>query len=155
MTARILLRAVQDSDLPIFFEHQRDPHSVSMAAFPAREQEAHIAHWMRIMDDHSNILRTILFDDRVAGNVVSWNGAEGREVGYWIGREFWGRGIATQALRLLLEEISARPLIAHAARHNLASRRVLEKCGFALTGVAAVLPNTESGPVAELAFRLD
>jgi RimJ/RimL family protein N-acetyltransferase len=130
----IQLRDVTESDLPIFFEHQRDPESAQRAAFPSRDREAFMTHWARIRADRTNILQTVLCDGQVAGNVVSFIQSGQREVGYWIGREFWGRGIATRALRLLLEQITERPLYAYAARHNAASIRVLEKCGFAIFG---------------------
>ena len=155
MTAEVALRAVIDSDLPVFFEHQRDPQSVAMAAFPSREREAHMAHWRKIMAEPSNTTRTILCDGQVAGNILSWDAADGREVGYWLGREFWGRGIATRALELLLEELRMRPLYAHVVRHNAASRRVLEKCGFVVVGAAGALPEPGAEPIAELILRLD
>ncbi|MFL7870775.1 MAG: GNAT family N-acetyltransferase, partial [Anaerolineales bacterium] len=98
MTNNISLREVQESDLPIFFEQQRDPLANQMAAFPARDQEAFMAHWAKIMKDESVILRTILFEGQVAGNVLSFEMEGKREVGYWLGREFWGKGIATVAL---------------------------------------------------------
>ena len=133
----ILLRDVIDSDLPIFFEQQNDPVANQMAAFPARDREAFMAHWVKILADKSNILKTILYDEQVAGNVVSWEhldeGRE-REVGYWLGREYWGKGIATRALSLFLEHVTARPLYAYVVKHNLASIRVLEKCGFKKMG---------------------
>ncbi|HEX5689187.1 MAG TPA: GNAT family N-acetyltransferase [Roseiflexaceae bacterium] len=52
------------------------------------------------------------------------------EIGYWLGRQFWGQGIATQAVAAFLEIVTTRPLYAYAVAHNVASRRVLEKCGF-------------------------
>jgi RimJ/RimL family protein N-acetyltransferase len=152
---RVTLRGVIESDLPIFYEHQRDEQAVKMAAFPAREREAHMRHWHKIMSESAPTLRTILLDGQVTGNVVSWDGTDGREVGYWIGREFWGRGIATRALQVFLKEFPARPLVAHVARHNIASRRVLEKCGFAVTGAAAALQEPGADPVPELILRLD
>ena len=48
----------------------------------------------------------------------------------WISRASWGRGIASQALHLLLREVAKRPLVAAAATSNGASLRVLQKCGF-------------------------
>jgi RimJ/RimL family protein N-acetyltransferase len=126
-----------------------------MAAFPSRELDAHMRHWHKIMAEPSGTLRTIVFEGDVVGNIVSWDAADGREVGYWIGREHWGRGIATHALHLFLEEIPHRPLYAHVARHNIASRRVLEKCGFVVTGAAGVLQEPGADPVAELILRLD
>ncbi|HET6845217.1 MAG TPA: GNAT family N-acetyltransferase [Anaerolineales bacterium] len=151
----VALRYVIESDLPIFYEHQRDPESVSMADFPSREREAHMLHWHKIMANPASTLRTILYNDEVAGNIVSWDGTDGREVGYWIGREYWGRGIASRALALLLKELLVRPLFAHVARHNIGSRRVLEKCGFILTGAAGVLHEPGAEPVAEFILRLD
>jgi RimJ/RimL family protein N-acetyltransferase len=125
-----LLRDVIASDLPIFFAQQLDPVATQMAAFPAREREAFMAHWAKIMADESNILKTILYSDQVAGNIVSWEHDGEREVGYWLGRDFWGKGIATRALSLFLEQVTTRPLVAYVVKHNLASIRVLEKCGF-------------------------
>src|SRR5512139_4140666 len=133
MPTTILLRDVITNDLPIFFEQQFDPVANQMAAFPARDREAFMAHWTKILADESNILKTILFDGQVAGNIVSWEQSGEQDVGYWLGREYWGKGIATRALSLFLEHITTRPLYAHVAKHNIASRRVLEKCGFMLT----------------------
>jgi RimJ/RimL family protein N-acetyltransferase len=66
----------------------------------------------------------------VAGNIGSWQENGQQLLGYWVGREWWGRGVATQALALLVDEVSIRPLYAHVAVHNVGSIRVLEKCGF-------------------------
>ena len=84
------------------------------------------------MADPANILKTIIYDGQVAGNVVSWEHEGELEVGYWLGREYWGRGITTTALKQFLELVSIRPLYAFVVKHNIASRRVLEKCGFVL-----------------------
>ncbi len=127
---RIRLRPVVDDDLSTFYEQQLDPEATEMAVFPARAREPFMAHWKKIMADDSVTLRTILFGGKVAGNIVCFVQSGEREVGYWIGREYWGQGIATEALRLLLDEIRSRPLYAHVAKSNVASRRVLEKCGF-------------------------
>ncbi len=135
MPNTILLRDVIASDLPIFFEQQLDPVANQMAAFPARDREAFMAHWVKILADKTNILKTILFVRQVAGNIVSWEQLDRRasEVGYWLGREFWGKGIATQALSAFLEQVTTRPLYAHVVKHNIASIRVLAKCGFTIT----------------------
>ena len=131
--ATVILRDVIPSDLPIFFEHQRDPISNEIAAFPARDEEAFYAHWEKVMVNENNLIKAILFDDVVAGMILSFEMEGQREVGYWLGREFWGKGIASEALRLVLPSISVRPLYAHVAKHNIGSRRVLEKSGFKVT----------------------
>jgi RimJ/RimL family protein N-acetyltransferase len=86
------------------------------------------------MANDSVILKTILFDGQVAGNIVSFVQSSEREIGYWIGKEYWGRGIATKALTVFLDYVETRPLYAHLAKHNIGSRRVLEKCGFTIAG---------------------
>ena len=130
MTNNIRIRDVTEPDLPILFEQQLDPDATAMAAFPSRDRDAFMAHWTKIMADESNILKTIIFDGGVAGNIVGWESSGEWEVGYWIGKEFWGKGIATKALLLFLNLVKTRPLYAHVVKHNVASRRVLEKCGF-------------------------
>jgi RimJ/RimL family protein N-acetyltransferase len=151
----IELRDVVESDLPVFFVNQSDREAVAMTAFPARDRRAYFAQWKKAMSDGTNILKSILVEGKIAGNLVSWDAAGKRQVGYWLGREFWGRGIATGALQLFLEEVKTRPLYAHAARHNRASGRVLEKCGFRLVGADGVLPENAPEPVAEYIFKLE
>lgn len=130
----VILRDVTEGDLPVFFEHQLAPEATRMASFPARDRNAFMAHWTRILADETVFTRTILFDGHVAGNIVSFVHSGEREVGYWVGKEFWGKGIATQALSEFLDQIETRPLYAHVARHNIGSIRVLEKCGFRISG---------------------
>ncbi|HKB46637.1 MAG TPA: GNAT family N-acetyltransferase [Ktedonobacterales bacterium] len=100
----IVLPEVTADDLPIFFEQQRDPDANYMAAFTAKDpadRNAYVARWTRILGDASVIWRTTLFEGRVAGSVSSYEDAEEggrREISYWIGKQYWGRGIATRAL---------------------------------------------------------
>jgi RimJ/RimL family protein N-acetyltransferase len=154
MTIAVLLRDVAEADLPIFFEQQLDPDATEMAAFPSRDRETFMAHWAKIMADVSVMLKTILFDGQVAGNIVSFELGGEREVGYWIGKEFWGKGIATQALGQFLIYIKTRPLYAHVAKHNIASRRVLEKCGFMIVGEGEGFVNARSERVEEIILKL-
>ena len=135
MPVQIQLRNVIESDLPIFYEQQLDPEAAQMADFPSRNRDAFMAHWKKIMADESSVqLKTILFNGEVAGNIVCFEQLGDREVGYWLGKEYWGKGIATKALEEFLKEIKTRPLYAHVAKHNVGSRRVLEKCGFTMAG---------------------
>jgi len=89
----VVLREVVDSDLPIFFEHQRDPEAVRVAAFPSRDHDDFMTHWTKLRREPSNIIRTIVCDGQVAGNIGSWIAEDQRLIHYWIGREFWGRGV--------------------------------------------------------------
>ena len=134
MPDTIQLRDVIEPDLAIFYEQQLDPEATDMAGFPSRSRDTFISHWATIMEDESVQLQTILFDGEVAGNIVCFQQLGEREVGYWLGKEYWGKGIATRALEGFLKIIETRPLFAHVAKHNIGSRRVLEKCGFRIVG---------------------
>lgn len=107
-----MLRDVTEEDLPIFFEHQRTPEAHRMAAFPPREYDAFLAHWRTIIGNAAARNRTIVVDDCVAGTLGSWDDDGRRLVSYWIGQEYWGRGIATAALSEFLREEAIRPLFA-------------------------------------------
>jgi RimJ/RimL family protein N-acetyltransferase len=159
MRDEIVLRDVLDSDLPIFFEQMRDPDANWMAAFTAKDPEdrdAFMAHWARILSDASTINQTILYDGQIAGSVASYQEEPGKpEVTYWLGKEFWGRGIATRALAAFLEErVTERPIYARAAKDNAASLRVLEKCGFAIIGEDKGYANARGMEVEEYLLRL-
>jgi RimJ/RimL family protein N-acetyltransferase len=147
----VRLREVRSDDLPVLYLHQLDEEANRMAAFPSRDRNAFMAHWAKILVDPSIRARVIETDGMVVGNVGSWIGPGVRLVGYWIGREHWGRGVATAALRAFLAEDRSRPLHALVATHNLGSIRVLEKCGFDRSDEEL----TTGDDVEELVFRLD
>jgi RimJ/RimL family protein N-acetyltransferase len=154
LTPAVRLRRVEDADLDVFFDHQADPLAVEMAAFPARDKDAFAAHWAKVRADDANVVRTIVAGGAVAGHIGSWQDKGQQLLGYWVGREFWGRGIATQALALLVDEVSVRPLYAHVAAHNVGSIRVLRKCGFRRDrGQEALAPAPDDG-IEELVFVL-
>jgi RimJ/RimL family protein N-acetyltransferase len=134
--SRVTLRDVSDDDLLLFFEHQLDPEATAMAAFSPRDLDAFMAHWARIRRDKTVTAKAVVTDGHVVGNVVSWNHSGEPHVGYWIDKEHWGKGVASAALAAFLDEVAMRPLHARAAKHNVASIRVLEKCGFAIAGEA-------------------
>jgi RimJ/RimL family protein N-acetyltransferase len=134
-TRDVLLWDVSEGDLPTFFEHQREPEANRMATFPTKDRDPFMAHWAKLLGDKSITKKTILFGGHVAGNVLSFENSGKREVGYWIGREYWGKGVATEALsEFLVHAEVRRPLHAGVAKHNIASIRVLEKCGSSIMG---------------------
>jgi RimJ/RimL family protein N-acetyltransferase len=146
----VRIRPVEDGDLPIFLAHQDDPIAAAMASFPTRAPDVFYEHWARIRADPTNVTRTIVADGEVVGDIVSWLDDGRRQVGYWIGRGHWGKGFATAALRLLLDEIADRPVTAHVALGNIGSQRVVEKCGFVRVGAEVADDGVHEG-----IFRLD
>ncbi len=132
MKPEVILRDVEPDDLPIFFEHQRDPVAVAMVVFRSRDRAEFDEHWARILADDTSLKKTIVADGQVAGHIASFVRDGECEVGYWIERALWGRGIASAALAAFLCLEPRRPLYAGVAPHNIASLRVLQKCRFTL-----------------------
>jgi RimJ/RimL family protein N-acetyltransferase len=155
----ILLREVTEDDLAIFFEQQQDPAANWMAAFTAKDPTdwaAFAAKWAKILGDGTDTAKTIVCGGRVAGNVLCfvapWSGQ--REVSYWVGRGHWGRGVATTALAAFVSGLAMRPLYARAAGDNIASIRVLEKCGFVLIGRERGFANARGAEIEEVVLEL-
>lgn len=155
--AAVSLRPVVDEDLPVFFEQQLDPDAIHMAAFTAADpadRAAFDAHWAKIRADASVRQRTIVADGSVAGWVGSYGPPEEPEVTYWLGRAFWGHGLATAALRLYLEVDTRRPIYGRAAADNVASLRVLEKCGFSRLDTLRGFANARGQEIEEVLLVL-
>ncbi len=151
----VRLRPVEDRDLDVFFDHQADPEAVEMAAFPARDKDQFAAHWAKIRADDAVIQRTIVADGAVAGNIGSWEQDGQRLLGYWVGREHWGRGVATRALAQFVDLVTARPLYAHVVAHNTGSIRVLEKCAFKRDLIEEAKEPAPDDGIEELIYVLD
>jgi RimJ/RimL family protein N-acetyltransferase len=152
------LREVTAADVLAFFEHQRDPVAVRMAAFTSADpsdRAAFLVRWARILADDSVVTRTVVFDGEVVGHVGGFTRFGGPEVTFWIDREHWGKGLATAALLLFLRTEPRRPLYARAAVDNLGSLRVLEKCGFVAVGEDVGFAEGRGEDVEEFVLRLD
>jgi RimJ/RimL family protein N-acetyltransferase len=142
----LVLRELTLDDLPILFEHQRDPVANEMAVFAARDWDAFVAHDAKIRSDLTLIRRTVVVDDEVVGWIGCFGEGE-REVGYWYARAVWTKGVATAALAAFLDDVTERPLFAHVAVTNVGSAKVLERCGF-------VEIERRTTDVEEIVFRL-
>ena len=154
----IVLRPVEDVDLDTFFEHWRDAEALRMAAFTpadAGDRAAFDARWARMRNDETILMRTIEADGRPVGSIGSWDNDGRREVTYWIGRAHWGKGIASDALRAFLELERTRPVYAATAADNVASQRVLAKCGFDKVGTGRAYAHARGEEVDEVLLRLD
>ena len=154
LTGDVRLRYVAEGDLPIFFEQQCDSDALRMAAFAPRDRDAFMAHWAKLLADQTVPLRTVLFDGQVAGYMTSWEQDGQRLVAYWIGKQYWGKGVATRALREFLGVVQARPLYAHVAKDNIGSIRVLTKCGFKISLEETAALYAPSDGVEELVLKL-
>jgi len=158
LTNNLLLRDVLPTDLPVFFEQQRDPLANHMAAFTAKDpndQAAFNTHWEKVLADQGITIQTILYNHQVAGYILchSWFGDP--EVSYWVGREYWGQGVATQALKVFLTLLEERPLFARVVKDNLASLSVLQKCDFRIVGEDRGYANARHQQVEEYILKLE
>ncbi len=155
----LFLRDVVNDDLPIFFEQQLNQEANNMAAFTAKDPTNHAAftaHWHRILADETVVIKTITCNGQVAGSVSSYEEDEGKpEVTYWLGKEYWGKGIATWALtEFLAQHNKIRPIYARVAKDNLGSCRVLEKCGFIVIRQSKGFANARGHEIEELFLEL-
>jgi RimJ/RimL family protein N-acetyltransferase len=126
----VWLRPVQPSDLTRMYDMQLDPESNHMAVTIPRTEEAFGSHWAKVLEDQGNTTKAVLVGEALVGHISCFPMDGQDHVGYWIDRTYWGLGIASRALQLLLREVANRPLVATAATSNGASIRVLQKCGF-------------------------
>jgi RimJ/RimL family protein N-acetyltransferase len=154
-----LLREVRDTDLDVLFSHWTDPEANRVAAFaPAdpSDREAFDERWRRIRESDDSTALVIEVDGKVVGSISSWTNEGEREVTYWIGREHWGKGIATRALAEFLADVErTRPIQASTADDNVGSQRVLEKCGFRRVGARRAFATSRGEELDEVFFRLD
>jgi RimJ/RimL family protein N-acetyltransferase len=153
----IALRDVEDADLDTIFDQMRDPESVHMAAFTAKDphdRAAFDAHMQKVRTSPEVLLRALNLDGELVGTVGSFVMDGETEVTYWIGRQHWGKGIATRALELLLELETTRPLHARAASDNRGSLRVLAKAGFVPIGTETSFANARGAEIEETILRL-
>lgn len=147
----IHLRPVEQHDLPAMFEMQLDPDSNRRAVTIPRSLQAFDTHWNNALQDPQVTARVILLGESLAGYIACFVHEGHPNVGYWIKRELWGRGIASCALDHLLKEVRTRPLFARVATSNEASLRVLKKCGFIVDRIE-MSPATDRYPECEDAF---
>ncbi|MGW6136580.1 GNAT family N-acetyltransferase [Streptomyces sp. NPDC055144] len=153
----VALRAVEEGDVRVFFRHMNDPEAARVAAFvsPRGSDWGHFeAHWKRICSS-SDVVRAVVADGELVGSAAVYGEPGDLQVTYWIDRAHWGRGLATAALRALLAEVPERPLHARAATDNIGSLRVLEKCGFRVTGQDSDFAHARGKEIPEYVLALD
>jgi RimJ/RimL family protein N-acetyltransferase len=153
----VKLRPVHESDLDAPFRQMSDPESVRMAAFTPEDpddRQRFDAHMVRVMESPENTLRAITWEGDLVGSIGSFVVEGQTEVTYWIDRAVWGRGIASQALALFLEEVGIRPLYARAASDNAGSLRVLEKTGFRVIDTEVSFAPARGGEIEETILQL-
>ena len=145
-------------DLETLFILQTDKESIWMAAFTPEDpndKTRYLEKWARIVDNPEIRMQTIRTDDKIVGSVIHFDVMNETNVSYWIDRAFWGKGIATEALRQFINGTEKRPLFGRVAHDNKGSQRVLEKCGFQSITLERGFANARQMEIEEFVYRLD
>src|SRR5215475_14526969 len=114
----VTLRPIEDHDLDLLFDQMRDAESVWMAAFTAKDpndREAFDAHMSKVRSSPDVTMRAVTRNGRLVGSIASFVIEDETELTYWIDRSVRGKGVASQALALLLDVVTVRPMYARAA----------------------------------------
>ena len=156
--AEVALRPIDDSDVDALFDQMRDPESVQMAAFTAKDPNDRTAfetHMSKVRSSPDVTMRAVTAGGRLVGSIASFVIDGDTEITYWIDRPMWGQGIASEALVLFLDAVSGRTLHARAASDNVGSLKVLQKAGFAIIGTETSYANARGTEIEETILRLD
>ena len=153
----IQLRPTTVADLDTLFEFQRDEEGGFMAAFMPEDptdKTAYLTKYTKLLSDPTINSQTILIENTIVGSVGSFLRDGEREITYWIDKKYWGKGIATNALKTLVAMETFRPLFGFIAFDNVGSRRVLEKCGFQKIGTTRGYANARKAEIEEFIYKL-
>lgn len=155
---RILLRApTLDDAAPLFERITRDPEVTRYLAWPVHTD---VAETRRVLTEVFNVGgETVwLIELRDGGGpigAIGWRRPQPHiiDFGYYLGRRWWGRGYASEAVRLVMDKAQRDPTVyrfsAYCHVDNTASARVLERAGLTREGRLAryaVMPNVSDEP---------
>lgn len=151
------LRPTQFSDLDVLFQFQLDKEGGYLAAFMPKDhadKAAYKAKYTKLLSDPTVNNQTILMDNRIVGSIAKFVMEGDTEITYWIDRNYWGKGIATKALKLFLDLEKARPVFGRIAFDNVGSQKVLEKCGFVKIGSDKGFAHARQAEIEEYIYEL-
>jgi RimJ/RimL family protein N-acetyltransferase len=153
----VTLTKTEKDDLHAFFEFQLDEEANYLAAFTAKDpsdKTAYMEKYTKFLTDPTIHTRTIKVNGVIAGSVAKFEMEGDAEITYWIGRSFWGQGVATNALEAFLKMEQTRPIYGRVAFDNYGSQKVLEKCGFVKTGTDKGFANARQAEIEEYIYKL-
>ncbi len=153
----IKLRATEAADLDHLFQFQLDKEGNYLAAFTANDptdKSAYITKYTKLLNDPTVNNQTIIVDDIIVGSIAKFVMEGEAEITYWIDRSFWGKGIATKALKDFLSIEATRPIFARVAFDNFGSQKVLENCGFIKVGKENGFANARQIEIDEFIYKL-
>lgn len=153
----IILRKTEITDLEHFFIFQLDKEANYLAAFTSKDptdKTAYLQKYTKFLNDPTINMRTIIVDNIIAGSLAKFEMEGEAGITYWIDKKFWGKGIATKALKDFLTIENTRPIVGRVAFDNLGSQKVLEKCSFIKVGTDKGFANARQTEVEEFIYKL-
>ncbi|MEO7045373.1 MAG: GNAT family N-acetyltransferase [Ferruginibacter sp.] len=153
----IQLRKTIQSDLDHFFQFQLDEEANYLAAFTSKDpadKDAYIEKYTKHVNDPGINMQTILVDEIIVGSIAKFILFGDTEITYWIDKNYWGKGIASTALKTLLAMENVRPVFGQVAFDNIGSQKVLEKCGFVKVGADKGFANARQAEIEEFIYKL-
>jgi RimJ/RimL family protein N-acetyltransferase len=153
----IVLRKTEAADLEFFFVFQLDNEANYLAAFTAKDptdKAAYLQKYTKFLSDPTINTQTIIMENIIAGSIAKFEIHGEAEITYWIDKKFWGKGIATKALKEFLKGETMRPIFGRAAFDNFASQKVLEKCNFIKIGTDKGFANARQAEIEEFIYKL-
>ncbi|MGN6533575.1 MAG: GNAT family N-acetyltransferase [Ginsengibacter sp.] len=154
----ITLRSTRPADLEQLFQFQMDTEACHLAAFTPKDsadKQAYLEKYTKLLSDPTVNNQCICIDDVIVGSIAKFVMEGHIEITYWIDKKFWGRGIATKALKDFLGMETTRPIFGRVAFDNFGSQKVLEKCGFVRIGSDKGFANARGKEIEEFIYRLD
>lgn len=154
----IKLRPTVVDDLEILFQFQLDDEARHLAAFTSQDsknKEAYLAKYTKLLDNPTVNNQTIMIGSVIAGSIAKFVMENDAEITYWLDKNFWGKGVATTALKDFLTIETTRPIFGRVAFDNLGSQKVLESCGFIKIGIDKGFANSRQAEIEEFIYRLD
>jgi RimJ/RimL family protein N-acetyltransferase len=151
------LRKTATNDLETLFKFQLDKEANYLAAFTSEnpgDKRAYIDKWTKLLLDEKINVKTILLNSEIVGSVAKYEMNGNAEITYWIGKKYWGKGIASNALKKFLKTEKARPIYGRVAFDNIGSIKVLENCGFSKIGTESGFANARKEEIEEFIFEL-
>ncbi|MET4106114.1 GNAT family N-acetyltransferase [Hymenobacter sp. UYP22] len=155
--SHVQLRSTEEADLAQLFRFQLDEEACHLAAFMAPDHAdwpTYLAKYRRFLLDPTIHMQSIVVDGELAGSIAKFEIEGEAEITYWIDRRYWGRGVATAALRSFLVLEPARPLRGRVAFDNFGSQKVLEKCEFEQVGTDTGFAHTRQTEIEEFIYQL-
>jgi len=155
--SEIILRKTEISDLEFFFVFQLDREANYLAAFTPKDpadKTAYLEKYTNLLNIRTVNMQTIIVDKIIAGSISKFEMEGEAEITYWIDKKFWGKGVATTALKKFLSIENSRPIFGRVAFDNFASQKVLEKCGFIKIGKDKGFANARHTEIEEYIYKL-